>query len=413
MRSDPRTAQIPAPIFSAFLPEIREDLIHANIFTPRNHLIARTLIDFLDFNQKVLIHEKNYHLGWTRRVSHAEIAAASGLSERSVIRSIEDMLNKGVLEKQKRRGDVCFCYRFLAYDRLHQYLEENPTSDKVETTHAYRSDSVLKASDTKSDNQEFKDLKAPPRGPRYRFTGKSGQPIRPGGDLNSQKQKPSSTVNPSLSENSSAADSPPSNPKRHKPPERPNAPQHRSKGSHSALPALEQVDEPNIPPPSDIIPNRQIGEILDTLSDETQSTRADDPLEAFMDIFKPPDGVIWSWKDAIPARKLKAQLEATLKANSIEMPIMLFFKHCMHELDNRIADGKLDGRPHSFNFFLNAATGQDIIAFCVSKLSHENRAQREIERTRTYLDEIKRGKQTKGGIPPEAKAQLDQLLGRV
>ena len=155
MRSDPRTAQIPATSFSAFLPEIRVDLIDANIFTPRNHLIARTLIDFLDFSQKVLIHGNNYHQGWTRRVSHAEIAEASGLCDRSVIRGIEEMVNKGVLEKQKRRGDVCFCYRFIAYDRLHQHLKDNPTSDKVETMHAYRSDSVLKRSDSKSDNQEF------------------------------------------------------------------------------------------------------------------------------------------------------------------------------------------------------------------------------------------------------------------
>lgn len=165
MKSDPRTAQIPSPTFSAFLPSIREDLIEAEIFTPRNHLIARTIIDFLDRSQKVEINEKKYHEGWTRPVAHSEISGQSGYCVRSVIRAIEDMIDAEMLEKRKTKySDVCFSYRFKAYDRLHQHLEENPTSDIVSTTQAYQvqSDIESKGYDTESDNQEFLEKEEPP-----------------------------------------------------------------------------------------------------------------------------------------------------------------------------------------------------------------------------------------------------------
>ena len=135
-------------------------------------------------------------------------------------------------------------------------------------------------------------------------------------------------------------------------------------------------------------------------------------LEYFMNVFKPPQRLIWEWRDTLPAKKLKDRIEALLEARHLDISPALFLKHCCQEIDNRIADGKLDVYPTSFNFFLNATTGKEIIEYCAEKCSHENRAKSDIERTNQYLADLKKPK-APGGIPPEAKAKLDRLLGKV
>ena len=197
MKSDPRTAQIPSSNFSAFLPAIREDLIENEIFTPKNHLIARTIIDFLNFSNKVTIHDQKYHSGWTRPMSNSEIASQSGYSTRTVTRAISEMIDKGILERKKRKhSDVCFSYRFKAYDRLHQHLEENPASDTVSPSESYkfRDDTMSKGDDTLSSNQEFLEKEEDPTSLGTRTGIADPMPTEEGGGNSETSQKAESTV---------------------------------------------------------------------------------------------------------------------------------------------------------------------------------------------------------------------------
>ena len=76
-----------------------------------------------------------------------------------------------------------------------------------------------------------------------------------------------------------------------------------------------------------------------------------------------------------------------------------------------VADGKIDVRPTSFNFFLNAKTGKEIVASCADKLRSENRAARSKEKTDAYLQNTRERSEGHREIPAETQAELDELLG--
>ena len=95
---------------------------------------------------------------------------------------------------------------------------------------------------------------------------------------------------------------------------------------------------------------------------------------------KPP----WSTdlKLARAVSELQGHLSGILSAASIEMPPLLFFKHCFRETNNRLASGGLTEKPKHPNFYRNTPPGKEIIELCVKKLGSENQATRDIERTK-------------------------------
>ena len=403
MRStSPHTAQIPARIFSAFLPEIRQDLIDKEIFTPRNHLIARTIIDFLNPNKEINIHDTNYHEGWTFRFSYAQIAEQSGFSVRSVIRAIDEMLDAGILERKKRVTDICYQYRFKAYDRLHKTLQDNPPSDIVTTTHAYKvtshatvAEDDLPTHDTVAYSKELIQEEAPiPTGPGTRAGIALTTPTEEGGDFkSSQKAKPADS---SLSENSSSPKPQPASqqPKQAQPSQ--NPPGHGTDDLKGSPPPAV---------PSDVVPNSQIGKLLDNLTASTSMNAAptDDNIEDFVRLLKPDQAVI-SYPEVQKAVPLHQRITKLLADAAIEMPPLLFFKHCLKHTDALIADGKLDVRPTSPNFFMKGHTGPQALEHCINQLRGENRAHTDKQRTDKYLSELKSKRGTP--MPPEIRAKL-------
>ena len=167
------------------------------------------------------------------------------------------------------------------------------------------------------------------------------------------------------------------------------------------------------PPGNDVVPNKQIGEMLDSLASEKRMNAAptDESLEDFITAFNPQSRIVSTWKDMQMASALKSHLEGILSAASIEMPPLRFFKHCIQEMENRIADGRIQVRPVSLNFFINAITGKDIVGYCADKLKSQNQAVRSKKRTEALLQERRKWSESKapGEIPDAAKAILDKL----
>ena len=94
------------------------------------------------------------------------------------------------------------------------------------------------------------------------------------------------------------------------------------------------------------------------------------------------------------------------------MPPILFFKYCLREMDNRLADGKIDTRPSSLNYFLNAATGKDIVVCALDNLKSERTAETTVQKTEAYMQGERDRSATERKIPAAAKAELDKILGR-
>ena len=391
MRSDQNTAKIPSKTFSAFLPIIRQDLIDAGLEDPTILGVARGICDFNNLNKEVTINDDTYHAGWTREVAYSEIAEATFFSRRTVISAINTMIEAKVLEKDQHTPRTRNRFRFLAYDKLHAQIEADPSM--VQETHAYRFDPAstsatdAQPSATDTHSLELKEFKGPHPTGSSDSTGLEDP--EEGGDFkSSQKQK--NNADSSLSENSSS-------PK----------PQPVSQQPKQAQPSQNPDLKVSPPPavPSDVVPNSQIGKLLDNLTASTSMNAAptDDNIEDFVRLLKPDQAVI-SYPEVQKAVPLHQRITKLLADAAIEMPPLLFFKHCLKHTDALIADGKLDARPTSPNFFMKGHTGPQVLEHTINQLRGENRAHTDKQRTDKYLSELK----SKRGVPmpPELKAKL-------
>ena len=145
---------IPAELFSYFFPEAKQSLRDADIYNSRNVLVARTLCDFIDFNDTVTINGQKYHDGFTCRLSREKIAQESALSVRSVDRSIAEMKDAGVLEV--KNAGICNKFRLTAFSTLHAKIKEKPPEqlDSVKHPPSTQSHDTANRSNTPANESE-------------------------------------------------------------------------------------------------------------------------------------------------------------------------------------------------------------------------------------------------------------------
>jgi hypothetical protein len=167
------------------------------------------------------------------------------------------------------------------------------------------------------------------------------------------------------------------------------------------------------PPPADVVQNGYIEQVLDQLipSKTMNSAPTDDNIEDFVRLLKPNEAVV-PYQDRQKAELLRQRITKLLADAGIEMPPLLFFKHCLKHTDSLIADGKLESRPTSPNFFLIGHTGPHTLEHCINQLRGENRAHTDKQRTENLLQEMHQRKAAATPPSGEAKKKLDKLLGR-
>ena len=398
--NNPPKAQIVLVGWGPTPSDVHRFLEERGCFDAYNKLLAIDLFSMVSRKEQATINQEIVYTGWTCPVSIPGLARRNGMSKSKVYSCIKEMEAKGAIERRSPNNDALYQFRVMVYppalenhkqnpDRAKQYIE-TPIPD-VDERRKIQEEASRDYDDSElvHDMEQKSDL-SPHSGTVLKVKALQEPPLTvsdcPGPNEETEKR------GDSLIEEKQEIDVVPVSEAESVEPEEKASLEEKKEGA-------------------DFVPTKQIAEVVDSLAKGMNMNVSDpDPdLEQMFRSLNPQSGVVVTGLDLQVASKLKEQLIEVLGSAAIEMPPMLFFKHCIQEMDNRVADGKIQVRPTSLNFFLNAHTGKEIIADRVDKLRSENQAANNIEKTNAYLQEQQ---ERPRGMSAETKAELDKLLGR-
>ena len=347
--------------------------------------VMHGLFSLVQFNHTERVDVYDLFIGKTCIVSHEGLGKRCFLNERTVRRSIERLKEAGLIQQHKQ--GVCYSYHITIYDTAIEYLKRNP-NHPMETTPSPvgseskrqeiyddansdslpdNSDSLSTRSDTESDIQESLQESLEKDPVSSKITGTRESEEKTGGVINNEEQKAEEKEKASLGENQEGVD---------------------------------------------FAPTKQIAEVIDSLREGESEYSATPELESFMEIYKPNDSVVWTWKDIEPAQLLHDTLTKALQANHLRIPTNAFFKHVIKEMNARIADGRLPNTPpNSFNYFIKHSHGTDLIDYTLKLLKTEVSSKRSVAQTNSYIDDLKE-RRTDHKETPEVQSEIDKMLGR-
>ena len=398
-----KNLSIPWATFGAIPFETCEEVLEAaGLKTYPYNLVLYRLFGFLDWDKTARIGAHDFMNGWTCIFAEDTLAEKLGMCGRTARKALHSMVEAGLLQSEKI--GKCFRYLINFFTPALQDLRLNPPETiKVEylkpKDKSDRGSTEIKHTNT--DNHKPRNL-VPKQKSEPRSMSESGSPMsEPRSDnqesLQDTKQEPPalpSTVTGSNEQDENRGDS----------------------LIEEKEDARAEEEKASLGKEKDVVPGKQIGEMLDSMTQSKGmgASPTDDSIEAIITAFNPQSPAISNWKHAQVASVLKGHLEGVLRAASIDMPPILFFKHCLREMENRLADGKIDTRPSSLNYFLNAATGKDIVVCALDNLKSERTAEKTVQKTDDYLQDMQEWKEAnvEREIPAAAKAELDRILGR-
>ena len=439
--------------------ELDEILASKGLHSQPYTTVLYRLFGLLDWSETIRIGLHDFLTGWTGVLSEGALTKKLGCTERTVRKALHAMSDPdvGILYREKK--GKAFRYRILIFDAIIAKLQASPPrTTKIEFIASEKTDEIIAdiknttrnnypsdhpfASAKKPDNQDSKLLKDlnPPgfatSHPGPDLMSETEENPKTGGVLKStSEEKASQKKNDAslfLSEASvtepAPVASPPSEPAETRSLKAPvidtmqSSPGRRASTAQAFAQAkhLEPPPEPSSTIGLDIAPTQQIGDALDQIIDaglDTQKPSADllktpspSEIEDFYAAMEPSQ-VVMPWKFQEEGRQLKERFEAMLTEAGIDMPALAFFKKCVAETDNWVADGKVDVKPTRFNFYLNAHTGKQIVQSCINKLGGEKRVTADIQKAKSEITEIKERKELPRQMPQEAQKFLDDILG--
>ena len=394
-----KNLSIPWATFGAIPFETCEEVLEAaGLKTYPYNLVLYRLFGFLDWNKTVRIGAHDFMNGWTCIFAEDTLAEKLGMCGKTARKALHSMVEAGLLQSEK--VGKCFRYLISFFMPALQDLRLNPPDTiKVEYLKPKdKSDSgSTEIKHTNTDNHKPRNL-VPKQKTEPRSMSESGSPM----------SEPRSDNQESLQDT-----------KQETPVSDYSGPNEEDENRGDSLieekeDARAEKEKASLGKDNDVVPSKQIGEMLDSLTQSKgmDTSPTDDSVEAIITAFNPQSPAISNWKHAQVASVLKGHLEGVLRAASIDMPPILFFKHCLREMDNRLADGKIDTRPSSLNFFLTAATGKDIVVRALDNLKSERTAEKTVQKTDTYMQGERDRSATEREIPAAAKAKLDKWFGR-
>lgn len=374
---------IPFGLFSHAPVQLSEYLEERNCLSPRTFCVMQVLFQMIDFNETYVVHDRHYFKGITRPISRDGIGKRCGMSGRTVYEALQELVSADVIRSLGAVGQ-CPYYHIVMYDEAIKYLLNHPNHPITSVDMPKGSEDTRKRIQEESATAE--EISTPPV-----------QDSPPTMEDSATFLDKDIKELPSLNTNGDSTRMSESN---------------EREGDFSNQEEPEEVITFN-EGEADIQPTKQIADVTDMLASAKGMTPNDDeqsPVWAFMNVFKRPDGEEWKQSDVQSATILRERFESVLETHSLNITPIRFFEHCLTETDNWIADGKVDVAPSSFNFYLNAATGKQIVECVAEKLKAENAAQTSADKSKAWLDEQKEFKRE--GIPPAAQAMMDELLGR-
>ena len=409
--SEERNPTVPFGTFYHPPVQLADVMREKNCLNSTTFAVMNGLFSLVDFNKTYRIGDHDVFIGWTCVVSYGGLGDRCGLSGRRTQDALKKLETAGLIVREK--VGKCNRYRVTLYDQALDHLRANPGTPMKQISQPIGSEehrkNIKKIQDdaSRTTDDETSDIEP--------ITDESSESLRTERPSHYGRSVPHSRVLQEELQETPVSDYPGPN-------------EETEKRGDSLIEEKQEIDvvpvseAESVEPEekasleekkegADFVPTKQIAEVVDSLAKGMNMNVSDpDPdLEQMFRSLNPQSGVVVTGLDLQVASKLKEQLIEVLGSAAIEMPPMLFFKHCIQEMDNRVADGKIQVRPTSLNFFLNAHTGKEIIADRVDKLRSENQAANNIEKTNAYLQEQQ---ERPRGMSAETKAELDKLLGR-
>ena len=405
-----KNLSIPWATFGAIPFETCEEVLEAaGLKTYPYNLVLYRLFGFLDWNKTVRIGAHDFMNGWTCIFAEDTLAEKLGMCGKTARKALHSMVEAGLLQSEKI--GKCFRYLINFFIPALQDLRLNPPETiKVEylkpKDKSDRGSTEIKHTNT--DNHKPRNL-VPKQKTEPRSMSESGSPMSEPRSDNQESLQDTKQETP-------VSDGPGANEESEK---RGDSLIEKKQETTDLIPVSEWVEEAgeekaSLGEDNDVVHSRQVEKVVDSLTQAKgmNASQTNESHDAFITALNPQSPIISNFQHAEIASKLKGHLEGVLSAASIDMPPILFFKHCLREMDNRLADGKIDTRPSSLNYFLNASTGKDIVVRALDNLKSERTAEKTVQKTDTYMQGERDRSATEREIPAAAKAKLDKWFGR-
>ena len=421
--SNERTKTIPFLFFSAHPSYLKEYLIEKDCFNRHTKTVMRELLDQVNLDETIKIHDVDPYAGITNHVSANWIAQESGIGLRNVQFALAELREKEVIEVIGRTATRKIPkYKLNVYQPAHDFMQANPNHPKCQVSimeapaqaqaaHANKAKATYAANTQDhaaiSYNLEKEDLQDSPSS--QKSTGPRGNEGRNEGNKNEvEKQgnekgtaKGSGKVEQGNQERRQSEGSTGSQRQRPSPSSASESPDARRDNQG------HQAQGKGI----DTIPNNYIGKEIDKLTKEKSMSAAPTAhdTEAFLLTFRPAQHSVIATETE---HRLVQELKRFLDDIAPKTPPLSLFKRCVKEVNRRLEHGILTEPPKSITFFYKTDWGKEIIQYCVDQENSENRAQSSIEKTDSYLDDLKERRANPAPIPANVQAELDKMLGR-
>ena len=410
--SEERNPTVPFGTFYHPPVQLADVMREKNCLNSTTFAVMNGLFSLVDFNKTYRIGDHDVFIGWTCVVSYGGLGDRCGLSGRRTQDALKKLEAAGLIVREK--VGKCNRYRVTLYDQALDHLRANPGTPMKQISQPVGSEkhreNIKKIQDDASESLQTNRHSIQDGASRIQESLQEELQEPPVSDCPGPNEETEKRGDSLIEEKQEIDVVPVSEAESVEPEEKASLGEKKEGRSLLPVGALEGevIDE------KDIAPTRQIAEVLDTLKKGVDMNTADpDPdLEQMVRSLNPQSGVVVTGMDLQVASKLKEQLIEVLGSAAIKMSPMLFFKHCIQEMDNRVADGKIQVRPTSLNYFINAHTGKEIIADRVDKLGSENRAANNIEDTKSYLEDLRERSAAPVQMSDATKKELDKLLGR-
>ena len=321
-----KNLSIPWATFGAIPFETCEEVLEAaGLKTYPYNLVLYRLFGFLDWDKTVRIGVHDFMNGWTCIFAEDTLAEKLGMCGRTARKALHAMVEAGLLQSEK--VGKCFRYLINFFMPALQDLRLNPPETiKVEylkpKDKSDRGSTEIKHTNT--DNHKPRNL-VPEQKSEPRSMSESGSPMSEPRSYNQESLQDTKQETP-------VSDYP--------------GPNEETENRGDSLieekeDARAEKEKASLRKEKDVVHSRQVEKVLDSLkqSKDMNASRTDESVDAFITALNPQAPAVSNFQHAEIASKLKGHIEGVLSAAKIDMQPILFFQHCIREMDNRLADG--------------------------------------------------------------------------
>ena len=371
--------------------DVHRFLEDKDCFDSYNKLAVMDLLSMVSLKERTQIHDRMVYTGWTCSVSISGLARRNGVSKRKMYYCINELEDKGAIEKRSPTNDALYQFRVMIYPPAIERYKQNPDRAKMEmSTPVPDADERRKiqaeASRDFDDNDLVHDMH------QESDVSACHAPVLEVKAL----QEPPLTVSDGLGTNEESEK---------------RGVDINLEGQEKA--SLREEEGIDIVPTTEIGKAKEVDKLVGTIMGEKQSNTKppEDGIEPFIDSFNDAFNLesvaVLSQGYVEPALELQKGISSKLSAAGLALSVNRFLGKylvpCVHE---SLADGTLDELPRAFGFFLRKPKGKQVLDRSVDVAKASNSVTQSVERTKTFLGGLK-------GREPVSESSKEQVSGMI